>query len=227
MYDLRLIRLLLFPSLFSGGLTVLLSALFLGYSAWSYVSEQQLFYDYLFGYSGLETYLLQQSQSLAVWQKFFLNSPAMYYALVLLAGAVAGLVAYFLLQLIGLVSHSLKEGWDSLHSQGKTARMVAIELLIHLGLRLVSLVCWCVYTGFFIGITLPFVLGLNQMGIDDVNHSELAGWLACLGALFVLTVAVHIHVIFLRLVCLRPRIFGGGLALALALAQAEAHSHDV
>ena len=223
MYDLRLIRLLLRPSLFSGLLTVLLSALALGYNAWSYVSEEQLFYDYLFGYSGLGTYLWQHVQS-TTWQETFLNSPILYYALVVMAATIAGMIAFFLLQLLGLVSHSLKEGWDSLHSHGKTARTVANELLTRLGLRILSLLSWGFYAGFFISVIMPFILALNTMGVDSINASRsLEGLGECLGALLVLTVSMHLHVIFLRLVFLRPRVFGGNIAIALARIEVDSH----
>lgn len=225
MYDLRLIRLLLLPSLFSGSLTVLLCALALGHNAWLYVSEQKLFYDYLFGYYGLKTYVWQHSQSITTWQDAFFNSPAVYYVLVFIAAAIAGLVTYVSLQLAGLLSHSLKEGWHSLHSEGKTARAVAIELLTRLGLRVLSLACWGFYTGFFISIIIPFVLVLNRLGIDYIHNSRSVGWTACLGAFLIFIVSVHLHSIFLRLVFLRPRVFGGDRAIAVA--EAEMDTHDI
>jgi len=224
MYDLRLIRLLLSPSLFSGGLTVMLCALVLGYNSWLYLSEEQLFYDYLFGYNGLKTYVWQHSQAITTWQGAFFNSPVVYYALVVIAAAIAGVMTYSLLQLASLVSHSLKEGWHSLQSEGKTARMVAVELLTRLGLRILSLLCWGFYIGFFISIIIPFVFVLNRLGIDYIHGSRSIGWLACLGALFILILSLHLHIIFLRLVFLRPRVFGGDHAIAVA--EAEIDSHD-
>lgn len=224
MYDLRLIRLLLLPSWFSGGLTALLSTVILGYNTWSYVSEGQLFYEYLFGSGGLETYLWQHLQSITSWQGAFFNSPVAYYALVIMAAAIVGLITFFLLKFAGLVSHSLKNGWHSLHSQGETARSIAIELLTHLSLRVLSLLCWGFYTGFFTSLAIPFVLVLNRVGIDYIYDSMSIGWLAGLGALFILMLLMHLHVIFLRLVFLRPRIFGGRLAIALAQAEVDSHS---
>jgi hypothetical protein len=48
---------------------------------------------------------------------------------------------------------------------------------------------------------------------------DYAGALDCLGALALLLAALHMHVIFLRTVALRPRIFGGENDVVVAEAE--------
>ena len=82
MYDLRLTRLLLLPSFLSGAFLFCWTLFLVTYNGWLYLSEQQLFYDYLFGVHGLKTYIWQYSQNVTACQNSFLGSPAAYYALV-------------------------------------------------------------------------------------------------------------------------------------------------
>lgn len=224
MYDLRLIRLLLTPSLLSGTLTLGLGALLIGYNAWLYVSEQQLFYDYLFGSHGLKTYIWQHSDKVSSWQGAFLGNPVVYYVLVGATAIAAGLIVYFLLQLISLTFKNFRLSLGILHAQNKTDKAIALELFSRLVTRVISLVCWGLYGAFFISIISPFVFVLNQVGIEYIHDSRFVGWLACLGALLILMLTIHLHVIFLRLVFLRPRLFGGDRAIEVV--EAEGDTHD-
>lgn len=224
-YDLRLIRLLLAPSLLSGGLTLALGVLLIGYNAWLYVSEEQLFYDYLFGSHGLKTYIWQHSDGVNSWQGAFLGNPIIYYVLVGAAAIAVGLVVYFLLQLTSLVFKNFRLSLGVLQTQNKTAKIVASELFSRLLIRVLSIVCWGLYGGFFISIILPFVFVLNRLGVDSIHDSRSIGWLSCFGALFILMLTMHLHVIFVRLVFLRPRLFGGDRAIEIA--EAEANMHDI
>ena len=225
MYDLRLIRLLLLPSLFSGMLTVFLAALFVGYHTWLYVDEQKLFYNFLFGLYGLKTYIWQYSQSVTVWQGAFLGSPAAYYALVGAAATVVGLVVYFLLQLLSLALHGIGAGWTLLHVPGTASKAAVAELLARLGLRAVTLICWGLYAAFFFSTTLPFVVVLNRVGVDLIDTSKPIGLLYGFGAFIVLAILLHLHIVFMRLAFLRPRLIGGDRAIMEAEAEADS-SHD-
>lgn len=226
MYDLRLTRLLLFPSFLSGAFFFCWTLFLITYNGWLYIDEQQLFYDYLFGMHGLKTYVWQYSQNVTAWQTSFLGSPAAYYALVGAAATAAGLIVYCMLQLLGIVSLNVGAGWETLHSQnGKVGirKTAAKELLTRLGLRLLSLICWGFYAAFFFSTMAPFVSVLNRAGIDFLNEAHLYGLGICFGALLLLFFSFHLHVVFMRLTFLRPRVFGGDQVIEEVKAATDTH----
>jgi hypothetical protein len=214
----RLLRLLFRPSLSSGTFVCTLTAVLIGSNAWAYISTKQLFYDYVFGAYGLKTYLWQQSASLANTRDILLASPEAYYLLVGFAALSVGLMVYALLQSIGLALSW--RTWSGLDSLGPNRQAIAHELGRRLILRVVTLLGWAIFSTCFFSLLLPFVTLLNQTGIEHIRTGIPAGWLACAGATVILALALHLHVIFLRLACLRPRVFGG----ANIIEEAEAHS---
>lgn len=225
MYDLRLARLLLLPSFLSGVLVAGLAVLIIGYSSWLYLDQNQLFYDYLFGIHGLKTYLWQYSQDAASWHTALVGSSFAYYALVGAAASVAGLVVYFLLQLLGLASRAVNGIRGTWYSSNKTSKAIAGELFARLILRIVSLVSWGIYSAFFVSTLIPFTLALKRIGIDMLRDSRPIGWLSYVAALLLLILSFHLHVVFMRLVTLRPRVVGGNSAIEEA--EAVADTRDV
>lgn len=223
MYDLRLTRLLLLPSFLSGAFMFCWALFLVTYNGWLYLSEQQLFYDYLFGMHGLKTYIWQYSQNVTAWQTSFLGSPAAYYALVGAAATAAGLVVYCVLQLSGIVSHNIGEGLEELRGKAGIRKTVARELLTRLGLRLLSIICWGFYAAFFFSTMAPFLSVLNRVGIDLINNNQLYGLGVCFGVLLLLFFSLHLHIVFMRLVFLRPRVFGGDRVIEEVKAGAETH----
>jgi hypothetical protein len=226
MYDLRLTRLLLQPSFVSGAFLFCWALFLIAYNGWLYIDEQQLFYNYLFGAHGLKTYVWQYSQHVTAWQSAFLGSPAAYYALVGAVATAAGLIVYCLLQLLGLVSHGIGEGWERLQDKERkpsASKSVANELLTRLALRVISLICWGIYAAFFFSTMVPFISVLNRVGIDLINSGHSYGLAVCFGTLLLLFFSLHLHVIFLRLILLRPRVFGGERVIEQAKAEADTH----
>lgn len=216
MYQQRLLRLLLLPSLISGSAVTGIALAVLGYSAWLYIGENQLFYNYLFGVYGLKTYVWQLSVGATAWDRSLLGSPLAYYMLVGAAASAAGLLVYTLLQWLSLSFSQGRLLWRELHTSGQDHRQIAKGLLARLGLRTTALVGWGVYAAAFFSIVVPFCIILNQNGVDRIHAGAQAGWLSSLGALAILLLTLHLHIVFLRLVFLRPRLIGGDKAIAEA-----------
>lgn len=203
MYQRRLALLLFTPSILSGAGIIFLAALLNAYGAWTFIHNNQLFYGFFSGAYGIQTYLWETSYGLSAWSKTFLSSSLAYYVLVAGVAVIAGLAVFALLQVLGVVQ---KEGKLLSATQGN--RTYHHEVLSRLGLRAVSIIGWTLFTAFFVSTLLPFVSLLNEMGVDAINNGE-GGWLYCAASLALLILALHIHVIFARLVALRPRLFGG------------------
>jgi len=216
MHQRALLRILLLPSFLSGTLVGVAAVGILGYHVWEYVSNNQLFYSHLFGAYGIKTYLWQSSFDLVAWSRAFLGSSVAYYLLVSGAAIAAGLLVFTILQGVTLLSRGTSHLLHETAIPVESRKVIYTELLRQLGLRILGLVGWGAYAAFFASILYPFVVTLNQVGLERRGHAPLAGWSICLAALLFLAVALHMHVIFARLCMLRPRLFGGARALEAA-----------
>lgn len=199
--------LLLSPSVSSGALTMVGALGILIVSGWLYISNNQLFYDELFGIYGFKTLLIQND----VWYAFqhmLFDSTATYYVMLLMAGITVGLIIFTLLEGIRRTATAAAEEVRQVEDHNPSHKAAAREALERLLLRIASLVGWSVYVALFINIILPFCIILNQAGIDAFDSSKVSGAWYCFEAFALLIVSVHMHIIFARLCVLRPRLFG-------------------
>jgi len=207
----RLLRLLFQPSLSSGTLVLTLSLAVVGSSAWAYMSSKELFYEYVFGAYGFKTYIWQQSAGLSAFRNTLLNSPAAYYVFVFLAATAVGLMVYAILQFLGLV-FSWRH-WSGLDALGPNRKVIARELTRRLCLRIVVLLSWSVFGACFFALLLPTVALMAETAVEHIQQGSVAlGALTLSAAVLVLALSLHLQVIFLRLVLLRPRVFWGARA---------------
>ncbi|HSW66226.1 MAG TPA: hypothetical protein VLI54_03755 [Bacillota bacterium] len=219
MHDRRFTKLLLLPSLSSGTIVCLLGLIILGYSGWLFIRENQLFYNYLFGAYGLETFAWQTNVAGSIWNQRFLSSPLAYYALVGAAATAVGITIYALLQGIPLLFGRTRWLVGSVRATG-SRHNEALEQLARLVLRIISLGGWGLFTAFFVSTVVPFCVVLTQFGIGNLQGDRPFGWVQLVTALVLFIASLHLHVVFMRLCLLRPRVFGG----ASAIEEAEAHS---
>lgn len=195
-----------------------------GYDAWNYINEGQLFYNYISGPYGLKTYVWQHSAQATSARDAFLASSFTYYVLVVVVAVAAGLVVYAALQMATGLFASLRGVWRQVGGSQQLRQPAAVtEQLSRLGLRLLSLAGWGMYSLFFFSTLLPFVTLFDQTGMDAIRAWRLVGWLECLAAAATLVIALHIHVLFARLTSLRPRLFFGEQAVLEAEAR-RAHT---
>jgi hypothetical protein len=216
MHQRQLFKLLVLPSFGSSALAVFIAVVLLGYGAWSFINDNQLFYDLLFGPYGFKNVVWQHSMVQTSWQDVLFSSHIVYYIALGGVAVIVGLTVFTILQAVGVVVHGSSE---LLHDALDTRRRASRELFYRLGLRVIALVGWGVYAAMFFSSILPAVMSLNQSGILRFQAQDYAGALDCLGALALLLAALHMHVIFLRTVALRPRIFGGENDVVVAEAE--------
>jgi hypothetical protein len=221
MHQRRLTKLLLMPSLTSGSLAIGSALAVLGYSGWLFISENQLFYDYLFSAYGLHTFAWTQVGNSA-WHRSFLASPLAYYALVAAAAAAAGLAVYTVLQGATLVLNWTTSLVKEARDPSASRRAIFNEQLARLGLRIVTLAGWGLYGAFFVSTLVPFTIVLTQFGVGRIEAGSSMGWLQCFGAVVLFAATLHLHVVFARLCLLKPRVFGGGAAIKEVEAEEEA-----
>lgn len=216
MYQRRLFFVLLRPSLFSGIVTCFLGAVLFSVSGWAYVTHSPMFYDYFFGPTGVATTI--DETSLQTQEAFSsLVSQSWVYNLVILVGAVlVGLAVYAFLQTIAKVMFTVSETIEEVQGgDSMTKHSVEKELAIRLAVRVVVAVIWIVHIYLTLTVALPFCVSLVKTGVSLFPSVEGVVYMTLAFAVFF--AVMHLHVILLRLLLLRPRVFGGEYVIMGAL----------
>ncbi len=213
---------LLMPSLLSGSLVVAIAGALTLTNAWAYLQAHSFFYDTLFGPYGLQTYFWQQSAHAAAARNVFLGSPLAYYILVAVAAVAAGFIAYTLLQGLSLILSGSLLFWNELKNSAMQRHEAFKLLLARLTLRVVSLAGIAIFGVSFVSMLLPSMLLLNQTGADRIGSGDLWGWVNSIIAFVCLALSMHLLVVFVRLLFLRPRLFWGDDVIAIAEAKDQA-----
>ena len=197
---------LLSPSLVSGSLVMSLTIFILATNAWIYIDDNKYFYDFLFGSNGIVTALNNVPTDLGGLVGVIFAGTTVYYVLLALAGLFVAVMVYELLVTVGHMRHVFQEVESEAHASGYGQTLA--ERLPIWGIRLVCCTVWALYWLVFLRVLLPFGIVLLQNGIDSVvagNVSE--GWFSMAMAAALVAVILHLHVICLRLVSLRLRVF--------------------
>ena len=120
--------------------------------------------------------------------------------------AGVGIVAYACTSAIVQALRSaaeLEQEMSYVHIQRRELIRTAFE---RLAIRLFSLTVWFIYLHFTIHTVIPYAVAVSYAG--TLESSWALGVLYVLGAVSVLIVSMHAHTVLLRLVALRPRLFG-------------------
>jgi hypothetical protein len=219
MYQRRLAKLLLHPSLFSLMLTILICLVIITVSIWPRTSDDTFLYQYLYGYSGAIT-ALQKSTDIAHFAADFSVSPLMYNLLIFAAATLIALGAYIILQLISKIIVGSYDTWHAVHDSGSSIKSVEKEIGTRVVVRSLVLLLWTAYIFAFFSLMLPYCVFIAQAGSVKILDW---GILQILASFVILLITIHVHVIFLRLLLLRPRVFGGELDILQAIYETDNH----
>ena len=211
MSQLQLLLLLLRPSLLSFVLSAVLTPLILGAANWSYITQSPFLYEYFFGPQGFIT-ASQTSANLADSISLVFASPITYNIFVAIVAVLVGLIVYIGLESLSIAALGIADTWDIIHVNNREARLSMVrEMSIRRSFRTVVVIVWCLYWLFFINILLPFCILSTKITTNEAITPEGASSIA-LGSL-ALFIGFHLHVIFMRLITLRPRVFGSTAAV--------------
>jgi hypothetical protein len=209
MIQFRLTWLLLTPSLLSGSIVLVTTLIFIGLSTWGYISDSGLFYDYLFGPSGVVTVLLVAPDMSVFFRSAILSNPTTYNVLIFTAAVVIGFIVFEILEGSKRAAKESSALWYQLHSPSAGVREASKATLTRLGVRIAAFISWMIYTLAFITAMTPFCITLLTIGIDAIAEGAMWGWAYGIAAASLFAFCLHLHIIFARLTLLRPRIFGG------------------
>ncbi len=199
------IKLLILPSLISGVTTVLLSAAVLGTAIYSYLSGKGMVYEYLFGPNSSAELIRQSRGTISAFSDTVFGNQTLTKVLYFAFWMIVGLVVYLILHtLIKGASVAAEDIQESTYKNIRVRDMLT-NIGTRLAVRLAALTAWIVYWVFFIKTLLPLSVLLARTGTTDL--SSPTGWLYGVSGLTVLVLSIHVHLIFLRLVALRARLF--------------------
>lgn len=215
MQQFRLFQLLLKPSLLSGLAASLVSLLILGVGNWLYAERSSFFSQYLFGRYGLVTNL-QQSQG-NIWEAALglFDKPFSYNIVILLAAIVCGALVYIALESVTRSVDSVHETWEEIRYAERGSRhLIEVELGTRWIIRSLAIGAWLAYWVAWLSAVLPFCLLATRLLFSD-SLQPISWFYAGLG-LAVCWLGLHLHVIFVRLILLRPRVFGHSSEVEIA-----------
>ena len=116
-----------------------------------------------------------------------------------------GVLVYFIVTGIAGALASAKAIDDELHYVNTSRKALLKEVYIKTGIRLATLIVWLLYIMLFFRVILPYVLAAANIGGSDILSIRAVPY--TLLAFAVLAIALHLHLMLLRLVMLRPRLF--------------------
>lgn len=211
MRQLRLFVLLLQPSIFSFTLITVLTGALLAGGNWSGITNSRLLYDYLSIGNVLDT----TPESFTVFFDALMRGQAVLLLGVLSVAIVVSLLVYLFLDKIeGMLSDFLASTFNTQATSGQARGQILAEIAAHLIFRAGAFVGWGMYSALFVALALPYLVFMFGSGIADLNNIQ---WEYVLPAYILLWWALHMHVVFLRLFLLRPRVFGGSDVIAAGL----------
>lgn len=176
-------------------------------SNWSYLIHSPLLADYFYGPRGLVTVLQASSGNFSSLWEAVVAGPLTYNVLVLVVAATVGLLVYGFLEgfdrIVSRTSQTLINIKDPNFAYSQSVRA---EVSAKLSVRIMGILLMVVYWIIFSKLILPFSLLVFRDGLDAPFTSTGMQFNAV--GLIVLLLGLHIHVILLRVVTLRLRIFG-------------------
>jgi len=211
MRQLRLIGYTLLPSLISGALCLVASISFLLLTNRAFVTHSPLLYHYFFGSQGLVTTLPKISLFNVTdwWHLLYTNATGRH------------VVTYLLILLVTLVVFSILEGSSfAITEVASNVKELKIARRWHFRLltwelweravgRVVMALAWLGYGVIFVHVLVPLCVDNARYGLATAtadNHGSILRITLSMGAL---ALALHLHIVCLRLLMLRPRVFGG------------------
>jgi hypothetical protein len=207
MSQLKLIGILLTPSISSILGAMFLAGFVLAVSSWSAVTNNPMLHDYFFGPFGIIAVIGEAQTSLEAMTAALSAKPLVYNILIFVVAVLAGLVVFLILQGFTKLLSGFLGGVVSVQEATPDAKkLVQVEVGARFGVRTLTVIAWAAYGVFFLKILLPFSIMASYINANELITLE--GWLYGLLGFVLLTAGMQLHVIFARLLMLRPRLFG-------------------
>jgi hypothetical protein len=207
--DGRLNVLLLTPSWLSGIIGSLLSTLFcLGIIFSLQYRASSIRVDFLKYQGGQVNHLYQDVSNSLLANNYLSNVPLLFFW-----GLVGVVVYIFAANIFGAVQGTA-ELTSELNYVHANRHKLLQSAIIRLCFRLLVLGVWWVYTLLFLHQVLPYIVSASIVGSSQLQRWQTTEYTVL--AIVVMAVALHVHIVLLRLLLLRPRIFSSVLYIDTA-----------
>jgi hypothetical protein len=207
MYRLRFTGFLLQPSVSSLVGAILLTLLILVGSSIAYSAQNGFIYELLLG-PGSSTALIETSKGvITTFNETVFGNTLLNKVLFFGFWMCVGLVVYMVVTGVGSGISEADKTVQALQYSNLRRSQLQSSLVLRTLLRIIFVVVWVFYGLVFIKIFMPYSILSTRVGLNEL--SQPSGWFYILSAIVVLMVSLHLHTVLARLVCLRPRVFGG------------------
>jgi hypothetical protein len=207
MKRLRFTGLLLEPSVSGLIGTIIAALLVLFVTSLAYSIKSGFIYDLLLGPDSSADLIQTSRDTITALTNTVFGNPVLNKVLFFMFWMVIGLVVYLIVSGLG---SGINEADKALHEL-QYANMRRLQLqesfMLRAMLRAITAMVWFAYSILFIKFFLPFSVLSTRVGLNQLN--SVTGWGLLLAAFVTLTTSLHLHIVLLRLFCLRPRVFGG------------------
>lgn len=203
----RFTRLLIMPSstslLTASGVALVILLI----SGFSYATNNNLFYEYLYGSNSSAMLIETSRSSIAVFNETVFGNTVLNKFLFFIFWMVIGLIVYVFVSGVGAGVTTAEQAVN----ESKFVHAQKLRMGSELGLRVVLHIIGAgllfVFTYLFIKILFPFGVLCARIVAGDLKNPT--SWLYALLGFVVLAASMHLATILIRFLLLRPRIFGG------------------
>ena len=119
-----------------------------------------------------------------------------------------GIIVYSFIIAVGDAFRNVLELKEEMHYVHANRHFLLRQALFHLVLRVIFLVIWMLYVSYTLHFLLPYVIALAYAGSG--GFGLLFNCIYLVGAVVIAAISLHLHTVLLRLLFLKPRMFGQG-----------------
>lgn len=205
MRKVRLFFILITPSPFSLIATIVCALLFVIYVNWANLSDNTLIYRTIFGPEGFSAYVWKNTGSIWQWISQFFSSTIGYYVSLVVLAILIGIAFYTMLQ---IATYSIKGAVHYFERVELTSTPTGIiEIFLKLWIRSIALVGVVLFSAVLAGTIIPTIEALIDRGSSLLGAFQITGFIQYGIGFLLSSVSLHMFVIFLRILMLRPRVF--------------------
>lgn len=208
MQQTRLLGILLTPSLLSISACLVIAFGVLGITVLPY-AVQNSFIASLASIDpvNLAAIIAQTETHMALVASTILDRTEFYAVFVTVVAAIIGLMVFTTLELLTRGADDIKESIEELrYAKSRFKEQIEREVALRWVIRGGAMIGWILYALLWLNVVLLFAIFIVRIG--TTLAPDLVGIGYVLFGTLILIASIHIHVIFMRLILLRPRVFG-------------------
>lgn len=190
------------PSILSGTVVCLATLALLTFSNASFLINSGLLYKTLLGNNTSQDFIQASHDTVSVFTDNVFSNPALTKVLFFGFWMMIGLFAYISVVSIANLVGEAGQNIASEHYMHAQVKRIKERLLLRLAMRAAALLAICLWGWVILRFLLPFSVLAVRVGLNQIS----SGFYALLGVA-VLWVSLHLLIVLLRLLVLRPRVF--------------------